>query len=452
MELMTLLFLQLGFMVVGALAAIVFGVKGKLEIISLSYLLGSSIISLLFFLFHWWFKLGLDSLNFILTFIISLTGLFLWLLFTKKTSVMAQFFNWDIRKRWQKLLKIERIVLLVILTLIGYSFFENYFWPITDWDALAFYDFRARIIALRGSMIEGIQLGYFFQYPPYTSLLHVFGYLFGVQRVKVAYSFIYTSMLLLFYTLLRKKQDRTISGIATLILASSTMIFEHAVTAYSNLPYTAFFALGMIYLWFYMRRGLRQDLILGGLLIGFSTWVRSTEPFWLVALFPLAWGYYKHRSHLLLITLLAFWLSLPDRLWRQFLSYLDSLSPLSLFEAQTHTITAIKEFITQGDGLGVLLIHAWQVSTYLIQILIPEFFLLFLLFLFTVSYNAKRGLPELISLILLFAIVWGGTFIFSFTWETWNVIAGSIIRMCMIFIPLLIFATATDLQYQKETK
>ena len=268
--------------------------------------------------------------------------------------------------------------------------------------------------------------------------------------MKVAYSFIYGSFLLLFYALLRRKQDQTISGIATLILASFTMIFEHAVTAYSNLPYTAFFSLGMMYLWFYVNKGSKADLLLGGILVGLSTWIRSTEPFWLVAAVPILWGYFRYRTRLVSSVLLLAWLSLPDKLWRAFLKYLDSLSPLNIFESQTHTIAAIKDFITQGEGVASLLVHIWQVSIYLVEILVPEFFLLFLLFVFAIGHGAKRRLPELVTLILLFSIVWGGTFIFSFTWDTWNLIAGSIVRMCMIFIPLLIFLTARDLHYEKK--
>lgn len=450
MEIITIFLLQFCLIAVGLLAAVVLGVKSKLEILGASYLLGSGLITLLFLLFHWWLKFDLDSFNFIFSLTISLITLFLAAYYTKRIDFLHSLFHWNIRKSWKKFSKIENILLLVILALIGYSFLENYFWPVTDWDALAFYDFRAQIITLRGSMEEGIQLGYFFQYPPYTSFLHAFGYLFGAMRVKVAYSFIYFSLLTLFYGLLRRKQDGVISAIATLVLASSSFIFEHSVTAYSNLPYTVFFSLGIIYLWLYIQDARKDDLLLGGILIGLSTWIRSTEPFWIVGLILLVWGFCKHRSNLFTSVLLAFWLSMPNRLWRQFLVYLDSLSPLSIGDTQTHSIIAIRDFIAQGEGFKILLQHIWQVSIYLVEILIPGFLLLFLIFIFTVFYNTQKKLPEIATLLFLFGVVWGGTFIFSFTFEQWNMIDGSIVRMCMIFVPLLIFLTARDLTYEKK--
>ena len=90
-------------------------------------------------------------------------------------------------------------VLLAVLTIIFLnSLLQNYFWPVSDWDALALYDFRGKVVAETGSFIDGIKLGYFYQYPPFTSLLHTTLYVLNFDRVKVWYSLLYVSFQIIF--------------------------------------------------------------------------------------------------------------------------------------------------------------------------------------------------------------------------------------------------------------
>jgi len=347
-------------------------------------------------------------------------------------------------------INIENSIKFIIFLLIFHSFLENYFWVVTDWDALAFYDFRARVMAINGDMLEGIQLTYFFQYPPYTSLLHVFGYIFGAMRVKVAYSLITLSFLLSFYNLIRRKQEKIPSLIFTLVLASTPMIFEHSVTAYSNLPYVSFFSIGVIYLWNYLDNKLRKDLIAGGLLISMSTWIRSTEPFWIVPALLIIFAIIKYRSNIKTSIILIFIINFPGKLWRKFLLYLDKTSEVKIIDTESHSSLAINEFIKQGHSIIEILIRIFEVLKYLIITLAPEFYLIFFLLILSVLHKAKNKSIELISLVLLFSIVFGGTLVFSFTFETWNLIGGSIVRMCMIFVPLLLYLIPKDLKYEKK--
>ena len=270
MQFFTLIAINSLLIIVGILASITIGVKQKTEIIGLSYLLGSSIISIVFLLFHWFLNLKLDQPNFLLSVFLNIILLSSFIIISKKTKELTNLIKSNKKKIKVNLSITEKCFFITIILLVAYSFLENYFWPITDWDAIAFYDFRARIMALNGNMLEGVELGYFFQYPPYTSFLHVFGYIFGTERVKIVYSLIYSSFLIVFYSLIRRKQTRSLSLILTLMLASTPMIFEHSTMAYSNLAFTSFFSIGIIYLWFYSNEGMLKDLVIGDCLLGLA--------------------------------------------------------------------------------------------------------------------------------------------------------------------------------------
>lgn len=450
MQFLTILTIQLFLFAIGFLVSILFGLKNKREIVGLSYLFGSGLITLLVFLVHWLLNYQFNQTTVVLTMLITFVFLLLEIIVLKRIKVIKNFFTFDKKTIKNSFSKTEKFILAFIIIFAAYGIFENYFWPIIDWDALAFYDFRARVIALNGNMLEGIELKYFFQYPPYTSLLHVFGYIFDAERVKIVYSFIYFSALLSFYSLLRRKQDRLVSLFFTLILSSFPMIFQHSIMAYSNLSYTAFFSTGLMYLWLYYESGKKRDLLTGGFLMGLSTWVRSTEPFWLIGLFVILLSLFKNRKNFLISLLSISFLNFPNKLWREFLIYLDNSSDIKIIDTNSHTTDAIKDFILQKQSILNVFIRSYEVVKYLIVTLSPDFFMLFSLLVLTVIGNNRKNKVEMWSLLIAFGIIFAGTLIFSFTFDTWDQIGGSIARMSMIFIPLLLFIIAKDLQYDKK--
>lgn len=448
MQLITILSVQFVLMIVGSLASVLLGVKDKLETLGLAYLLGSGIVTILFLLFHWFFGFHLDRLNFFVSFISASVILFLLILITNKLKVLTQLFIIKKSDFDLSLTTIEKSIIAIIILLVGYGFLENYFWPVTDWDALAFYDFRAIVIAKTGSMMEGIELGYFFQYPPYTSFLHAFGYLFGAERVRIIYSFIFISLILNFFILVRRRQDQLVSLFSILVLTSTPLFFEHSTVAYTNLAFSAYFSLGIIYLWFYHDKGILKDLLIGGLLIGISTWIRSTEPFWLVALFLILLGLMKFKKYYFQSFFSIFFLSFPNRLWRYYLDYLDTISIIKFSSTKTHSMQAVTSFLYSDIGVADLIWRIIEVTYYLISTLSPFFSLIFLLYLIVFINDFKSKVIESLTIFLLIGVVWGGTLIFSFTFDTWDMIGGSIVRMCMIFIPLFIYLIVKDLRYE----
>lgn len=450
MQLMTILSIQIFLMLCGSLVVHAIGVKKRLEVLGLSYLFGSVIVTFVFFLFHWILNLKLDKINFFLSVLVIILVSFFVIIIRKKQSFLLDFFNIEKINFDFKLGTTERVLFGLIIFLVGYSFFENYFWPITDWDALAFYDFRARVMALNGDMIEGIKLGYFFQYPPYTSFLHVFGYIFEAERVKVVYSFIYASMLLTFYNLLSEKQGKFVSLLFTLILASTPIIFEHSVTAYSNLSYTAFFSLGLIYLWKYYDDSLLKNMIIGSFLVGASSWIRSTETFWLIPIVLLIAKMIKNKNNIIMTFLGIFWINIPNRIWRLFLSDLNTKSSIVITDTQSDSTSFILDFFAKKWGVLELFFQTFEVIKFLVINLSSDYSLLLIL-LFLVFFNSgRKNTHQFLSLLGLLIIVIGGTFIFSFTFATWNLIGGSVVRMSMIFIPLILYVVGSNLKIRNS--
>jgi len=130
------------------------------------------------------------------------------------------------------------------------SFTLTIYYPVYVWDALALYDFRAKIIAQTGFFVQVAgNFTYFAQYPLLTSLTHTIIYLFGGNNPQFTYSIYYVSFAVIFFSLINKESGRLIALIASLFLVTSPEIFQHSIIAYTNLPYTILYVVGVLYLY-----------------------------------------------------------------------------------------------------------------------------------------------------------------------------------------------------------
>jgi len=343
------------------------------------------------------------------------------------------------------------------------SAIQNLFWPITDWDAMALYDFRARVVAETGSFSLGRELGYFYQYPPFTSLLHTSVYVLGFQRAKIWYSFLYGSFLLVFFSLSRKQTSISLSLFATLTLAVNPLISEHAIIAYTNLAYTMFLGLGIIYLWQWFADKNMQTFILGSVLIAASSWVRSSEPFWLVGVVLLIGIVFLSVKHKMLRNFAAAVLGVAFIFWVRAIwpSFTEPfLSATTEHFELTSDVNTGAEMISQAPGLSeyfkiflssgssMLFIHLIEVSTYFTENVAPVFGLYLMpgmvLLFFDIKRKQYRSLLHWTTTIVYIFLIFLGTFLFSFTFDSWNEIGGSANRMSMFLIPLFIFSIFTS--------
>jgi hypothetical protein len=430
--------IQFLLMIVGYLISILIGVKSKIESLGLSYLLGSGLITLLFLNNHFFLNISLGSLNLLVSIVSSIICLVI-LIFSFKKQSHISFFNWKLFKNnFNNLKYVEKLILYFLILVLSYSLFQNYLSPITDWDSLALYDFRAKVIAVEGSMLEGINLGYFFQYPPYTSFLHVFGYIFGAERVKIVYSFIYFSLLTVFYSLLRRNQKSWVALLGTLLLSVDTFIFRHSTIAYSNLSYVTFLSLGIIYLNFWLFSSRKKELFVGSFLVAISTWIRASDPFWYIGLLIIILGTLKNRKEVKQSLLSSLMLLGIYRYWDTFVLSLNS-SNLKKISREAKYIEILSQnniYLNIMELISEAMIYYWKNLSSVIGYLVPLLF-------FTIYYDFKNknSLNKYLymSLATILLIILFGTIIFSLSFETWNQIPGSFQRMSMILIPILIF-------------
>ena len=454
----------------GCAIAYLFGRKSHLEMAGLGFILGSLYITLAILLIHQYSHLAISArLVLSVAYLSGLTAVTV-----LKPSYNASRLLFLSATSWYYKSSLLTKTLLIILVILGInSLLQNYFWPVSDWDALALYDFRGKVVASTGSFISGIELGYFFQYPPFTSLLHSMLYVVGFDRVKIWYSLLYFSLLIVFYAQLRKHTTTPISLAGTVSLASNPLILEHATIAYTNLSYTIFLSLGILYLVDWFRTQSVSTILLGSTLVLGSSWVRLTEPFWLVPLLILAFilivnlRQQRTRKYALAAAvgiMLIYW---GKGIWQNFLNELFAQN-LTVVAEQTAAPTAVTTtppvqntlswlsavpvigafapYITALTSKDVpfILQRASEIASYMYAYILPTVaaYLVPALVLayFDISKKTIHSIALLCVLILYLMLLFMGTLLFSLLDGSWSEIGGSANRMSMFLIPLFIFA------------
>ena len=188
----------------------------------------------------------------------------------------------------------ERIVLGLLIFFGMSNLIIATYWPVWWWDALAVYDLRARVLAETQSFPEAalkvINPAYLFYYPPMTSLVHVWLYLWGWAYPKVFYSLLFISLAIIFYYSMRDYCPGYHCLLFTLILVSTSSLYFHATSAYANFPFAFYFSVGTLYLYRWMSTSKKGFLTLAGLFLGLSSWVRQESiifflAYWVILLY-----------------------------------------------------------------------------------------------------------------------------------------------------------------------
>lgn len=336
--------------------------------------------------------------------------------------------------------KLEKITLAGIFFVVVSSFINTLYWPVYIWDALTMYDFRAHVFIQTGFIVQSLQDiggGYYLGYPLFTSLSHTIVYLAGGYNPQFIYSLFYLSLGLVFYGQLREFVSRKFSLLFTLLLLVTPQLFNQSLVAYTNLPYTACFALSAIYFYIWDKKRVDGYLIISALLLGFSTWVRASEPFWLGVLGLVIIMSVIRKKYLDMITFSIFFFPI-QQLWKYTLSSLATWQISTVNEIANYTsfLSHIFDFGRWVQVINFLyknVINIWGVVLIL-------FIVAFVYSLFT---NKIREVYMLytINFVLLFMLLIGN-FIFSFTFSGWTEIPDSASRMAMFIYPLFIYNIA----------
>lgn len=442
-SLILLFIIAVTYLVLGLSVTAFFRKISLLERLSVSFLIGSILFTYLQFMLYAFLNISFTSKN--------LYVLLAFLLFYSLGSILIGhrfifnqlyvFLN-TAKEKIKELLYGEKILLLALAFVVTSSLFLNFFWPVTDWDAIALYDYRAKVILATSSLERGIQEGYFLQYPLYTSLLHANSYLLSIPWSKPWYSLLYICFLMLFYSLLRKNTTRLLSLLGTVILASTPLLFTHSQVAYTNLPFTIFYVTGLLYLVVWVKDLRHSSLFIGSLLVAGSTWIRLSEPFWICAVLIVLLGLIRNKGkHVylsILSILLIFFLRTP---WLSFISQ----------KTGETTSTAISTFGTLrnlNQDINNLFNNSVEVMAFLYKNVLPvfKFHLLPLLLVLTMAILVKNSplkvpIIPLVATLLTFGIIALGTLIFSFTYPGWQSIPDSAARISMVMIPLILYSS-----------
>ncbi len=283
-----------------------------MEITSLTILISLMFSTFVSFLMSGYAKIDLSWIVFAFLLVVSCSSAFLILSRYRKEIKLTQ-----LRPNFW-----ERFIRIVSILLIGFNvsvnLLLNVYWPPTDFDALAMYDFRGRVISKENS-IKNITGGYEGSYPMFTSMFHAFAYEFGLENPKFIYTIIFVCLIISFTALVSRLTNPTLGILSGLILSTTPILYDHAAIAYTNLSFTAYFGLGVTYLASYTISRLSFDGIVGSILLGSSAWIRAaTLPYvitiWIIVLLLSV----KKRKKLSPIFLLPFFYLFFEGLWRYY--------------------------------------------------------------------------------------------------------------------------------------
>ena len=329
----------------------------------------------------------------------------------------------------------EKIMFGVIGFFAVSSFINTFYWPVYSWDSLVLYDFRGRIFALTGFIKDALFSNYYVSYPLLTSLAHAIVYLSSGKNPQFIYSLFYLSLGLCFYGLLRETISRRLGILFTLILMVIPLIFEHSIISLTNLPYTVFLSLGVIYFYLWDKKRTQGYLILSALLVGLTTLTRGIEPYWL-AVFLVVVLTSLFRKRFVDIAVYSLFFFPIQQAWKIFQSTWQG--PQSATTSQV--VGYVKILFNIFD------INRWrEVLGYIdVNIVLPwgavfSAFILAFVFSFIIKKQKRTPLIFLATFTLLLFVL-AGTYIYSFIQVNWSLIGDAANRMSMIFYPLFIYS------------
>jgi len=309
------------------------------------------------------------------------------------------------------------------------TFLPNAIIPVTDWDALTLYDFRALIVNKTGFFSSpAIVSNYFLGYPPFTSIGHLFGYIFDFYGVKMFYSALILSLSLTFYGLCRKYSSSLSSILATALVITHPLVVSQTYFAYTNLPYMIYYGLASIYLIQWTQSRSHKDMLVAGILFAGSSWIRAAEPLYILAIlnalvFLFLFKRFKNWHHLLLL--------LTPFFFREWWFYHINNTREAF---NIHSPVSSELLSSQTDMLD----HGIRVINFVFKYAISDFIWLLILAAFAAFFALKQknllAIASSVFVSSIVAVLFYGTYVFSKSFEAWENIPDSLTRLSMILL------------------
>lgn len=420
--------------------------------IALGFLLGYGLVTLpIFFLTYFYIRL---SFGIVVSYLILLSLLSAALLLTKKKRFkkgpVLNIINY-----WRKLNKSQKILLLITSLIITISFVINGYWPVTTWDAVTLYDFRARLYINGGLLLDlwdhiqhdPAQLSYYYSYPPISSVAHAIGYFIGESRIMILYSSFYLALILLFFSNVVKKTSLTMSLFLTFFLATNYTIFFHSMIAYTNLPYVVYIMALFFSLLKYTETMDRRYYFLAIFFSMMSISMRFLEPFYVIIgiLLLLHWK----KSKIFIFDFLFF--VAVSYVFKRILG-LHFTRDVLFLTGQSIPLQALSK-----KDILLSFINFERIKEVLIYLFnsTKNYHFYLLLFLSTVAIFAKSAKKHLAIPVIIFlsiAILIPGTLVLSTYYEGWNRIGDSVNRLMIFFYPLILYFIANIPEVEESIK
>jgi len=349
-----------------------------------------------------------------------------------------------LRQNLASLSLFEKVIVGLLVFFIFCNIAIALYWPVYWPDALTTYDFRAKLLAQTKFIPDAASLPIafswiVFEYPPMTSLVHAWLYLWGWVNPKVFYPLLLISLTIVFYWSLREWSPRYHCFLFTLLLVTTGYIYTHAACAYTNFPFAFYFGVGTIYFYRWIVTHKKGFLVLGGTLLGLGSWVRGeSEVFFLGYLVILIFFSIRRRRFLApLLFALPYFLIQP--LWSAYRVHFLNFPSVNVLPGISGLVTLSGQFLNFAR---------WrEVTGFVWENVIVYFRLLFfLLVLTTVLYAGEVRkhyflLLILISDIILFIV---GSFVYSLFFPgKWEYVGGSSRRLFVICLPIIWYFIAS---------
>lgn len=429
---------------IGWLYLLIVDFRGEIvEKLGLSYIIGSSIITIIYFLvLGQGVKATPNTLRNVLFFTLVFFLAFSFLIFkiwkrnflktfTLKRKGMALSFNKKNKTDWIMLISWVCIFCLFLITLI-YALYT----PVYTTDSITLYDFRAKIILETQKLMPISNLNKWYFQPLYTTMMNLFVRLSGYSNPTFVYPTLYFSFALVFYSVLRRWMGRALSSLGTLLMYSTPItLWESKLDGLTNMPYLVFYCSAIFYLYFVFcenRKGQIGFIFVSSLLLGSASWVRITEPFWIFPLVLVVAMVLKRSSFLLIAYLGQFFFI--KQIWPSFVkeNYFISVSKATsslLKNVDASKTTGFFELFSKVTNF---------VSEGIFSALNPVIYLFLpLAVIQTFKGNNKVQLYYLSAIIFILATIMGGSMFYSLKFDYWQSLGDSLFRMAGIFSPLM---------------
>lgn len=377
----------------------------------LSFLIGSGLSSWTLFMLH-----RLSGVPLTFQFALLSYGL-VWLLgYLTKTNISPKSSNASSKS----------ILVFVPITITVLAFVIGSYLPLTAWDSIALYDFRAHAISITHSLTDMTRSTYDMSYPLHISLLHSFVYMLGGESAQGLHALFFGSLLAVVYERLRLWTNPRWALVGAVLVATSSELFDHATFAYTNLPYTAYLIAGLLYLLSTTSR----ELILGALMIGLSSWTRSAEPFWLLAWLLLIFqsARFKTFKPLLMGSFALYGIRYG---WTQYYN-----SVVGGLIGEVPSLTSNLSISSISAIFPKLSDYYWYLRLNVIDPYRGYWFLPLPMFIVWLKHRSPRLLLFLLLMFATLGIVVAGVVLMSLYLTSWADIGTSARRMVLFIIPL----------------